>query len=553
MQTSQLAVNPEKLINNLRFSFTQSTTVLGELMQNARRAGATFVSFEYAEASRTLTVCDDGCGIESLQTLLTVAESGWDVELIETEHAFGVGFLSALFACETISVDSKGGRFSVNTADLLAFQPIMIEPADWKGITRLTLTQFKPETDRIVSQLCRLARGFPIEVRFNGASLERLRAITSALPFIETELGDLCLYGLSPGEDWLLQTDYFHLYLQGLPVYHSHHERDPGHVIHLDTRRFFARLPDRDKLIDEAQVIAEVKRVLQREARNRLATLKSELSAEDFVEGYDTLKTYHCLDLLNEVPLLPKQALAVIQEYPIKEGCGNVNLAMNANAVSRSDVESGLIKIAELDDLEDVGALRWMFAWHRDYLVFRPGLDQGHWLFQYLIDLNTPAITLDVVGEKHSAYFEGQWVSGQAIFCEQYRLTMNGESVDIDNDAVYDEDQNCFIVPSKETTGMVVGQASSYHDEWDTYMEAAKEAEEWDFQNFVVANTADQAADALQRLLPSFGSCPALFSRVFQVALGDSGEVVSVAEIQANGAMNGQGCHSLQHPAHTEF
>ena len=42
MNTTQLSANPEKLINNLRFSFTQSTTVLGELMQNARRAGGTF-------------------------------------------------------------------------------------------------------------------------------------------------------------------------------------------------------------------------------------------------------------------------------------------------------------------------------------------------------------------------------------------------------------------------------------------------------------------------------------------------------------------------------
>jgi hypothetical protein len=62
-------------------------------------------------------------------------------------------------------------------------------------------------------------------------------------------------------------------------------------------------------------------------------------------------------------------------------------------------------------------------------------------------------------------------------------------------------------------------------------MESAKEADEWDFQNFVVANTADKPADALQRLLPTFGSCPALFSRAFQVQLGDGGEVLAVAEI----------------------
>jgi N-acyl-L-homoserine lactone synthetase len=77
----------------------------------------------------------------------------------------------------------------------------------------------------------------------------------------------------------------------------------------------------------------------------------------------------------------------------------------------------------------------------------------------------------------------------------------------------------------------VVCQASSYYDEWDTFMESAKEADEWDFQNFVVANTADKPADALQRLLPKFGSCPALFSRTFQIVLGNSGDVVTVAEM----------------------
>jgi hypothetical protein len=71
----------------------------------------------------------------------------------------------------------------------------------------------------------------------------------------------------------------------------------------------------------------------------------------------------------------------------------------------------------------------------------------------------------------------------------------------------------------------------AWQDEWDTYMEAAKEADEWDFQNFVVANTTDRPADALQRLLPRFSSCPALFSRSFQMSLGNNGEVVTVAEV----------------------
>ena len=115
------------------------------------------------------------------------------------------------------------------------------------------------------------------------------------------------------------------------------------------------------------------------------------------LQGYDTLKTYRCQDLLNDVSLLPKQALAMIQDYPVKEGCSSVNLTAVSQPVSRSDVENGLVKVADLDDLDEVSALPWMFAWHRDYRVFWPGLDARHWLFTYLVDLNRPAITVESV------------------------------------------------------------------------------------------------------------------------------------------------------------
>ena len=45
MNATTMKVNPANLVNSLRFSFTNSTTVLSELMQNARRAQATHVKF----------------------------------------------------------------------------------------------------------------------------------------------------------------------------------------------------------------------------------------------------------------------------------------------------------------------------------------------------------------------------------------------------------------------------------------------------------------------------------------------------------------------------
>ena len=219
MNTTQLTVNPENLVKNLRFSFTQATTVLGEIMQNSRRAGATSVSFDYVEATRLLTVRDNGCGIDSLATLLTVAESGWNADIIEREQPYGLGFLSALFSCEFIRVESKGGCFSAPTEDLLSFKPVTIKPVvDWNGITTITLQGFKPEAQQIENHLQRLAKGFPISVILNSVSLERTRALDAGLQFVNTEIGQVYLNGLSDEENWL----------HALPVFSSVFARFAG-------------------------------------------------------------------------------------------------------------------------------------------------------------------------------------------------------------------------------------------------------------------------------------------------------------------------------------
>ncbi|WP_020482876.1 ATP-binding protein [Methylomonas sp. MK1] len=92
-ETNEVAmkVNQANLVKSLRFSFTNKTTVLGELIQNARRANAAMVVINFCPETKTLQVLDDGCGIESMATLLTVAESGWDADVIVNEHPFGLG------------------------------------------------------------------------------------------------------------------------------------------------------------------------------------------------------------------------------------------------------------------------------------------------------------------------------------------------------------------------------------------------------------------------------------------------------------------------------
>ena len=577
-----LRVNQEKLVNNLRFSFTNATSVLAEMMQNSRRAGATKVEIDFVPETKTFTVRDDGCGIGDYQTLFTLAESGWDAETINNESPFGLGFLSALFSCRHLEVESKGGRVSMSTADILSFKPVKVTPwvccpvesrfegdvcgcgsanvqgpdvegvydclacgmfftaesignRCWAGVTTVRLGGFKPDAYQVASCLSELAKGFPIPVIFNGQAFQRPWALNSGKEFIDTEIGKVCLKGFGSGESWTSSVQELQICLQGLPIYHTkgHWCGDSNvNIVHLDSRQFHARLPDRDKLIDEDLVVNQVKSIVQKEVVKKINALKETLSPAEFAEGYETLKLWDCLALLNDVPVIPKGVLAYIQHYPIKEGCSPVNLEPSG-LVTREDVETGKVTVAELESVDDEeGATPWMFAWHKDMLVYENPLDKGHWLFQHLVDFTKQSVQVEMVGETHRAYFNGQWVCGDAAFCEKYRLTFGNDSVDIEGDSMYLEDMGLFIVPKGDASGCVVRQASSYFDEYDNFNESVKDQDEWAFEMFVVANTSANPAKAIQRLLPSFAGCPKVFGKCFTLKLDGEGHVLSVVEAE---------------------
>ena len=574
-----LRVNQEKLVKNLRFSFTNASTVLAELMQNARRAGAAKVEIDFFPESKTLAVCDDGCGIDCFQTLLTVAESGWDAELVEREHPFGIGFLSALFACERLTVQSRGGRISMPTEDILAFKPVAVTPwiqcpvqprfegdacgcgsdnldgpdhegiydcydcglfftaeaigqgESWNGVTTVKLDGFKPEPDKVASRLVTLAEGFPIPVFYNGVELKRPLALDGGCEFIQTGIGQIYLKGLGIGEHWTASSKELHVYLQGLPVYRSPrlYSIEAANVVHLDASLFRARLPDRDKLIDEDKVVGQVAEAVRREAVLKLKALKGCLAPDAFAKGCETLRRWDCLELLNDVPVIPRQVLSCIQGYPVKEGCGSVNLDQ-AGIATREDVETGKVAVAQLEWFDEAGAPRWMYAWRKEMLVYGQPLAQGHWLHGHIVDLDGQTVEVEIIGETHRANFDGQWVCGDAAFCEKYRLVFGGDAVEIDDCSIYLEDEGLFVVPKGDASGLAVRQASSYYDDSDSYHESVKDEDEWAFEKFVAANTSANPAKAIERLLPSFAGCPKVFGKRFTLELDGRGKVLSVVE-----------------------
>jgi hypothetical protein len=531
-QEISMKVNQENLVKGLKYSFTNKTTVLGELMQNARRAGARSVMFDFDHEKRTLLVTDDGCGIDSMETLLTVAESGWDEDTVTTEHPFGIGFLSALFACEYLDITSKGGSLSVITEDVLSFTPVSVSAVPvWNGMTEIKLSGLDLEQLGIEEALKKLAIGFSIPVIFNGEELEKNLAINSGLQFIETEIGSIYLIGLDKPTDY---NTAFKVFLQGMPIYQTNSWLNGSnhHVIHLDSSIFYARLPDREKLIDEKETIARITEVLTATIEQQLVLMKSSLSAEAFVSFYSIMKSWNLIKLLNDVPLVPKQVLYEIQEYPncCTDAYGSFEWAVN-KPLLRDEIEArGIVSLRE--DIQESGAAHYLFAWKKDHLIYKGCLDADHWLNALVVPFDIDDdLTIEIINKSQQSFFKGSWAWLNVCFCDSYKIHIGDEFVEISDTPMFtgNEGTEMGIIPKGDSSGNgVLTQAFSFRNEYDEFQGSCFESDTAKFISFVVANTSKDRAEAMKCLLPSFENCPSLYEDTFIIKIDGAGKVESV-------------------------
>lgn len=126
----QVRINHEGALRNQRFAFTDRFTLVTELLQNARRAGATLIVIIHDEQNKTLSIQDNGCGIDDFQKLLTFNETGWDETTRHEEAPFGIGFSKCLYAAGRCIVASKGQFVDIDTAAALAQAPIPVQETD---------------------------------------------------------------------------------------------------------------------------------------------------------------------------------------------------------------------------------------------------------------------------------------------------------------------------------------------------------------------------------------------------------------------------------------
>lgn len=517
----RLCINERAALENLRYAFTERYTLLRELLQNARRAKATRVTVTYDATRQHLTVVDDGVGIADFQQLFTLHQSGWDEATIRDEHPFGVGFAQCLYSATRCIVESRGNRIDFLAEQALAQQPILIQPGAVRTGTCVQL--FDIDLPNLEYCLADLVGGFPLQVTYNGVVMERLDSLDSRA-FIPSPIGWVYLAGRDDGQ----AARKFVAYLQGMrilaPLCYRSGER--MNVLHLDPRRFMARLPDRDRLIDEEaqrQLISTTLGILW---RTILLESKARLAPTDFLDRYaNAALMWEHADLFDDLPLLPGYACDQIVGYPYQEGGMPAEYRASVwRQISQADVTTGAVQIARLAPLDATNAARWMYARARGCLLLQQPLRPSHWLTPQVCALDEAPLGVDIVGEHCRTEFCGQRIACTVVLCDRYAITVGNDRVEVADAGLFHE--QCLIIPNSELSGRVCRQASSYCDDDDRFQDAEFQ---WDLTALTALIRRLRSGDPRSALTSLLGDLhleqyPLLHGRTFRLQVGATGD-----------------------------
>ncbi|MBM3121187.1 MAG: sensor histidine kinase [Chloroflexi bacterium] len=201
-------VDVERLLPEIPRFFPSFESILGEILQNAHRSGATEVRVLRDAQASTLTIRDNGTGLDKPERLLRVGDAGWDASLVIDPAGMGAFATLRPEFVQQVVYESRGiwnWRLTV-TPEVLAGAPALLSALSSNGASGLAVTlHLTPQTaDVPFSYLLRQARGFyPFRLTF--------------------ENGDGQAETISPHEDW--EPDITLQLPQGSLQWHHHEWR----------------------------------------------------------------------------------------------------------------------------------------------------------------------------------------------------------------------------------------------------------------------------------------------------------------------------------------
>lgn len=133
--TVNVTISPKLLSRVARMFSGKVRDRIIEILQNARRAGATEVKITNSKVSGSnlVTIRDNGSGIESADHLLTLGDSGWDAKIQKAEDPAGVGFFC--LSDRDVTVRSRNWRADISPTNWIGKAPVHVvtESEEIKG------------------------------------------------------------------------------------------------------------------------------------------------------------------------------------------------------------------------------------------------------------------------------------------------------------------------------------------------------------------------------------------------------------------------------------
>lgn len=431
--TVQAGINERQFFASMKHMFATSYSVVGELMQNARRAGASRIDFTVDIDNKTATVLDDGCGISDFQMLIALCDSGWDEQVQLIDKPFGMGLFSLFYAAERVVFRSNGRALSVNLDDIVNKRELVVQDdaefagqrgtrIELWGLTGPLLGKYASwafesqvtQRPQMYLEIESRAQGFPIPVYLNGQYCPRPNAQEN-LKGEETSIGFVSYRGVTDDAAIIPSQSYKQFYLQGLPIgpgSRSHRQSEPI-IVHLDSAQFTARMPDRSELFDAHEQIAKVNMVLIEMVQAHLAKLKASMDARDFaIQHWDNCKLHNCMQLMDDVPWIPVKSLRTVGSV-----CRESDEIWNSKhdqegLVARSEFMSGSMKVWR-DVPVSTGETEWsilalkLMQKLRIVQVF-DGIPSSHWLCEVAPSVNDLQFKWEVSDECGDVTFWGE-------------------------------------------------------------------------------------------------------------------------------------------------
>ena len=147
-----------------------------ELLQNARRAGASLVTVTTSpsptDSTSLITFTDNGSGIDDFNKLLHLGESGWDEAVERAEDPAGMGLFALLHT--GVVVSSRGKTATITTDAFLGKEAVQVHDQDSVDPkTGTTVVFAREETEAaILDTLLRVARFGPVDVNAQWRTAE---------------------------------------------------------------------------------------------------------------------------------------------------------------------------------------------------------------------------------------------------------------------------------------------------------------------------------------------------------------------------------------------